>query len=352
MRILCVSTQKNEGPFLLEWIAHLLGAGVDELLIYSNDCEDGSDEMLDLLADAGVLTHVRHSAVAGESVQWQALKAAWKHPLRKQADWALVCDVDEFPVVKVGDYSLRALIDAVPVGTDAITVPWRLFGANGVMRLQDALVTQQFTLANPPQAIWPVAATFFKTLFRLDGPFNQFGVHRPKQKAEEKAGLPNWVNGSGQAMPEGFVRNVQRLSLFGMPPARELVEMNHYSLRSAESFLVKQDRGLPNRSDKALDLTYWVERNFNEVPAPEVQAMAPRTAENLAMLRAVAGVPEAHEHALGWHRQRFSDLLLTEDGHRLFGQLLVSGSSTTPPPEAAMQMARWYQRIHQRAVDE
>lgn len=195
MRILCVSTQRNEGPFLLEWIAHMRACGVTDLLIYSNDCDDGSDALLDALAAEGVLTHIAQDIPEGESVQWTALKAAWKHPLRKEVDWALACDIDEFPVIKVGEGRFPDLLSAVLEDFDAMVLPWRLFGANGVNRFVDAPVTQQFRMAQTADALWPVAATFFKTLFRVNGPFNQFGVHRPKQKAEAKAGLPVIVDG-------------------------------------------------------------------------------------------------------------------------------------------------------------
>lgn len=45
-----VSTMKNEGPFILEWIAHHRAIGVDDFLIYTNDCTDGTDRLLDALA--------------------------------------------------------------------------------------------------------------------------------------------------------------------------------------------------------------------------------------------------------------------------------------------------------------
>jgi len=58
MRILCVSTLKNKGPFLIEWLAHLMGAGVTDFLLYSNDCKDGTDVMLDVLDRVGVIEHI------------------------------------------------------------------------------------------------------------------------------------------------------------------------------------------------------------------------------------------------------------------------------------------------------
>ncbi|NVO23155.1 glycosyltransferase family 2 protein [Donghicola mangrovi] len=352
MRLLCVSTQRNEGPYLLEWVAHLRACGVTDLLIYSNDCDDGSDDLLDLLDGAGILTHVRHQVPEGESIQWTALKAAWKHPLRKEADWAIVCDVDEFPVIKVGTGQFADLINSVLGGFDAMVLPWRLFGANRVARLHDAPVTGQFRMAQRPDAMWPVAATFFKTLFRLDGPFNQFGVHRPRQKPEAKAGLPRIVDGSGRPLPEGFVRNTKRLSLFGLPTGRNLAEMNHYSLRSAEGFVIKRDRGLPNRTDKAIDLAYWTERNFNEVPEPAIDQIADRVAAERAKLEAIAGIPEAHQRALAWHRQRFADLVTTEAGHKLYSQLLLAQGSTTPDADTARQLVQWFQTAYKRGLED
>ncbi len=47
---------RNEGPYILEWLAHHRAIGVRDALIYSNDCDDGSDALLDLLAGAGMAT--------------------------------------------------------------------------------------------------------------------------------------------------------------------------------------------------------------------------------------------------------------------------------------------------------
>lgn len=54
MRITAVTCVKNEGPFLLEWIAFNRLLGVTDHLFYSNDCSDGTDRLLDALKDWGV----------------------------------------------------------------------------------------------------------------------------------------------------------------------------------------------------------------------------------------------------------------------------------------------------------
>ena len=61
MRITAVTCVKNEGPFLLEWIAFNRLVGVTDFLFYSNDCSDGTDTLLDALGDCGVV-HLQNPA--------------------------------------------------------------------------------------------------------------------------------------------------------------------------------------------------------------------------------------------------------------------------------------------------
>lgn len=343
MRILCVTSVRNEGPFLLEWIAHMLGAGITDFLIYSNNCEDGTTDILDSLHKADVIEHAPQIVEPGQSPQWQALRTAWKHPKRKAADWAIVCDVDEFPNIHLHGNTFPDLIAALPTDADGILLPWRLFGNKGIARFADAPITQQFTHAAPPDLSYPISATFFKALFRTNGPFHQFGVHRPKQKSPDKAPLPRWIDGSGRLLHEGFARNTKRLSLFGYPAARDLVECNHYSLKSAESFLIKRARGLPNRSRKQIDLSYWVDRNFNTIEDTSIAAMRPNTVTALVHLNTVPKITELHEASVRWHQSKFRDLIKDEATHALFAQLLMAGDTKPLPPHTALQLVKWYQ---------
>ena len=38
---------KNEGPYILEWLAYHRIVGFEDFLIYTNDCEDGTTEILE-----------------------------------------------------------------------------------------------------------------------------------------------------------------------------------------------------------------------------------------------------------------------------------------------------------------
>ncbi len=346
LRILSVTSVRNEGPYLLEWIAHHRAAGVTDFLIYSNDCDDGTHELLEALAESGDVVHVPHKPEANKSIQWQALRAAWKHPVRKEVDWILVSDVDEFINIHAEEHTIPALIACLPDDADAIVLPWRLFGSNDVAGIDAVPVTEQFTRAIPSDAQYPIAASLFKTLFRAKGPFNQFGVHRPKQKPRDKAEAPRIYNGSGHLMHSFLADRPQRLSLWQLGVARDLVELNHYAVRSAAAFVVKRDRGLPNRAKKKVDLAYWVERNFNTVEDLSIARMMPATREELVRLLRLPGVEKLHLGALAWHRARFDDLIQLHENQELMSQILCAGSSQVPTPQLQKMLVQWYQEAN------
>ena len=345
MRILVVTSVRNEAPFLLEWLAHLKGAGATDFLIFSNDCEDGTHQMLQYLHKAGVVVHIPQTLDAGESPQWKALKTSWKHPLRKICDWALVCDVDEFVNIHVGDGTILDLLDAVPSNTEGIILPWRLFGNNNIIAFDDKPVTKQFTSAMLPNCMYPVAATFFKSLIRTDGRFTKFGVHRPQQKPAERGDTPYWVNGSGEVMPEIFSKHPQKLSLYGLSNGRALVECNHYSLRSTESFMVKRARGLPNRVEKRVNLAYWVERNYNTVEDTSISNMSMATQAKYSALWAIPGIQELHRNSVSWHKNKFSQLIREGAEYHLFSHILIAGDSKHLSQKDAEDIIARYQYI-------
>ncbi|HSF92841.1 MAG TPA: glycosyltransferase family 2 protein, partial [Paracoccaceae bacterium] len=101
-RRILFSAQKNEGPFLLEWIAYHKVVGFTDIIIFSNDCTDGSDDMLDALARAGEIQHFRHSPETGQSPQLRAAEIAMESGLFRFGDWVMWLDSDEYLVLNVG----------------------------------------------------------------------------------------------------------------------------------------------------------------------------------------------------------------------------------------------------------
>lgn len=310
MQVLIVTAMRDEAPYLLEWVAYHRLIGVERFLVFSNDCADGTDAMLDRLQEIGLVTHVRNDDYARKGVQWTALDRARKHPLTEAAEWILVSDVDEFVNVRAGAGRIGDLIAAVPEA-DAIALTWRLFGANGVVGIEDAPVIEQFTRAAPFPCHAPWHASQFKTLFRNDGRYRKLGVHRPKDRAKAKP-VPTWVNGSGKLLGPEFLD--MQVVTHGTAGGMDLACLNHYSLKSAEAFLVKGARGLPNRARKPVDIGYWADRNFNAFKEGSILRHLPALRAALAELRADAVLGRLHEAGLAWHRARAAEIVDTLDG--------------------------------------
>lgn len=325
MRVLAILTVRNEGSFLLEWLAHHRAAGITDVLAFSNDCTDGTDLMLDRLQDMGWLTHIRNDGATEKGPQWQALKTAASHPLTKAADWILVLDIDEFVNIHVGDRTIPALLNALPEA-DAITLTWRMFGNAGQVALTDAPVTETFTRAAADPLEWPWRAVMFKTLYRNDGRFGAPGVHRPKGQVSDRQ---RWFDSAGRPLPGGPQRIFSPL---GHPQYR-LAQLNHYALGSMEGYLVKADRGRANRDASAFDLGYWVDRNLCDASDASIRALP--SAALRAELHADATLARLHRAAFDWRRARFSALMREEGWRALFGRLLMTPPSRSLTAAAA-----------------
>ena len=349
MRALAILTVRNEAAFLLEWLAHHQAVGFTDFVVFSNDCDDGTDVLLDRLEVLGYLTHVRNDGPYDKGdIQFTALKRAAKMEAVGKADWILPLDVDEFVNIHTGDRTLSALLAALPEAT-AITLTWRLFGSGGKVRYTDTPVTQTFTRCAPKVLYWPWRAAMFKTFYRNNGTYRKPGVHRPRDPDQNLLDSANWYDGHGRALPD-FFRTKRIFSTYGRDNYG-LAQINHYPLGAVESYVLKADRGRAVHSDDMLGADYWVERNFNSETDESISAMAPAMQRNLATLKADGEVERLHAEAVAWRKARFETLMLQEPFRALFGRLLLAGPTRPVPLEAAQFMSA-YARQSRRAADE
>ena len=149
MKITAVTTQKNDGANPLDSMTLHQSIGFIDILILSNDCEDGSDEMLDHLSKAGEIIHLRNDGPYDDrGNQFAALKLADRQKAVKEADWIMHLDIDDFLNIHVGDGQIADLIAALPKA-DAIALTWLMFGNNEIIENKDRLITDQFAGAAP-----------------------------------------------------------------------------------------------------------------------------------------------------------------------------------------------------------
>lgn len=331
MRVTAVTCVKNEGPFLLEWIAFNRLIGVTDHLFYSNDCTDGTDRLLDALADRGLCQHLPNPA-EGRNYQMEALKDARRQDIVMQADWVWVADVDEFLNIHVGDHTIPALIEACG-DPQAISVNFQFFASDGVETFEDAPVIGQFTRSHNPDLWCGEAAIEVKSLVRHDFPLQYYGAHRPFQKGKAR---PDWTDGSGRKVPHKFLvaANPRRIRRFPAAGAREMATLNHYALRSLDSYLVKNDRGDVNRENRAFDDTYWRERNDPAWEDLSIQRYLPDLKKALAELKKDKEIKALHDEAVTLHIAKRDELLARPEYREMQAQLRAA--STLPPQEEAM----------------
>ncbi|HEV8033987.1 glycosyltransferase family 2 protein [Yoonia sp.] len=322
-----MSTMKNEGPFLLEWIAHNLAIGFTGFVVFTNDCEDGTDLMLQRLEELGYCSHRPNDVSDGSPPQHKALRRATAHPWVMDADWLMCLDVDEFINLREGLTTLDQLMAKIG-NCDAVSFVWKLFGCGGIGPYEDRPVMEQFTLADIEDDPANGRATGFKTLFRNNGLFRRFNPHRPKNVPEGREAEVRWSDCGGNHRPmdqigwrawEGF--------------SHEYARLNHYSVRSLDSFLVKRDRGRTNHIAREQTEHYWSDMNVNRAEDHTMAPHADRARPLLAALKADPVLGALHDQACAWHRAKIAELKAREGWDAFYDWLYENRIETTAAVE-------------------
>ena len=316
-RFVSVTPMKNEGPFVLEWVAHNQAVGIDQMVVMTNDCTDGTDALLKRLDERGVLTHVDNNSRRATSPQKRAYKRFLQMEVARPDDWVIVIDADEQINVKTGDNSLKSLVYAVPEAR-MISMTWRLFGNAGIVDYKDEFLSEQFRRAAPERMPRPPQAWGLKTMFqrRL---WDVIGVHRPKRPTVESMADCHWYNGSGQPMPERYFTSSWRSARDSV--GYDLVQLNHYALKSCESYLVKKVRGRAHHTGDSLGLEYWNFMNQNAVVETSIDAIAPRKKAFFDDLISDPETARLHQQSCDLHRRQIAELLDTSEMRNLMQQM-------------------------------
>lgn len=334
MSAVAITCVRDEGAYLVEWLAHHRAVGFDHFVVFSNDCSDPTCEMLDYFEKLGWLTHVPNPGPYNKrGIQFTALSRAAKLDVVRNADWICAFDVDEFINIKCGDGTLFDLWEALPEA-DVITLTWRLFGSGDRVFFEDTPVTETFTQAAPEVMYWPWRHAMFKTLYRNNGWYSKPGVHRPRGLVGNGQDLPAWFDGEGRRLPDRFAIN-GIFSPYGRPN-HALVQLNHYAVQSMAAFVLKSARGRVNvtQPEGLLGLDYWVERNFNQVRDSSILYFTPGIALRTKIMTELE-LRDLHEDAVAWRHERFHELMGREPTRALMGRLLQTPPSRVLRPNEA-----------------
>ncbi|WP_108662515.1 glycosyltransferase family 2 protein [Acuticoccus kandeliae] len=308
-----IATVKDEGPYLLEWIAHHLALGFDGIVVASNDCSDGTDAMLDRLAALGHLTHFDNFPPyksIGFNIQTAAYARARRYPTVANADWVITLDADEFLNIKVGAGGVADLVAALPQEADLVPICWRMFGDSGLTGWIDAPISDVQTRAALPAT----NQNQCKSLVRDHQRWPLFGPHRPRDLPET---APDKATPAAMFYPHGTpVRHDDEMKPYRgrlklVAASWEIVQINHHFVRTWETFLLKAFRGnvfrpVPNNifEDPRYSREKYNEFNTNDVEDRSILRMAPARAAILATLMADPVLGPLHEAACASAKER------------------------------------------------
>ena len=225
-----VGTMRDDGIYIMEWVAHWLALGFEHVFIYTNDNSDGSDELLALLAQHGIVT-VMENVITGEVAPEQK---AFEHALHllhelRDYEWALFVDSDELLVPAVQyDYSvpsvLRTLREAAPeLRVAGICYDWLWVVSDLIFERRPGLLCERFQHGRPHR--------LSKCLVRV----HEVQSMRPEHHPEVDPGCCV-VDSAFQPLDlETFWERCQPQYAGG--------RIHHYWPRSFQEFAVKKARG-------------------------------------------------------------------------------------------------------------
>lgn len=304
-----VACMRDEALFLVEWLAHHLALGFDRIVVYTNDCADGTDTLLQRIATAAPVDWSDNPGPydAAGSIQKTALAMAVTLPAVQAAHWALHIDADEYLNVTCGDRSVQALTGLFPQA-HAIAVQWRHFGKGGVTRWDGGSVLDRFTMAEAQPAT-PESGRLinFKTLFRPRA-FRQIGVHTPKFPLTE--GPPVAVNSAGVALSTDAMMQ-DRGSGYAPVAAQctwENAALHHHHVKSDDLHRLKHARGDANGRNnrkRRIGSGFYRQVDLNEVEDHTIAHYRPAREAWENRLRAIPGVAELEAAALARFRSLY-----------------------------------------------
>lgn len=157
-----VAVAKNESLYLTEWVSYHLMIGFNKIIIFNNESDDKTLELLQeiSLVDPRVMV-IDWPTLAEEGPQ----EAAYNYAIKLfKSEWVAFFDIDEF-LVPWRDKSVTSFLDKIPEDVSEIHINWRGFGSSFKNSIIYDFVVENFTKCSEPQ--WP-SNFHYKTFVRQE----------------------------------------------------------------------------------------------------------------------------------------------------------------------------------------
>ncbi|WP_193222076.1 FkbM family methyltransferase [Amylibacter sp. SFDW26] len=305
-KVMISTCMKDEGPFILEWIAWHKSIGINNIVVFSNDCTDGTDLILDRLHAMGLVHHMPNPAAVYGRPDFQPIALAYTPHFNefKTSDFYISMDVDEFINIRHGTGKITDLLKATGP-FDALSISELNHGSNQKEDYERGFVTELFEKHQRERPGKPRSLRGVKTLVNLNDKLRQIRNHRPDLHKDR--GDVTWLNGSSQ--PIDIFHEQDDKNGMDCRGAYDDVVLEHYPLRSLNSYLVKMFRGDVVVKGKMVSQRYWRMRNRQSDHTSTLERQQIGFQKAYADLIADEELSLLHEASCKAHEDRIAELL-------------------------------------------
>lgn len=217
---------KNEGRYLLEWIAFHKAVGFDHFYIYDNDSSDDTRSILTALQERGWCTYTQWPRSA---FQDNPQVNAYRHMVsqyHQETSWVAIIDADEF-VVPITSSRVDEVLRKRFSHAASVLCNWRVFGSSGQNEDNGKFCIERFRRSSENNYH---SNNHVKAICRPDLVETAF-VHNHYMKA------------GPIVLSDGSDMSPARNQLTASPVYGHL-QINHYFCKSFAEFLRKRNKGL------------------------------------------------------------------------------------------------------------
>ncbi|MGH9958079.1 MAG: glycosyltransferase family 2 protein, partial [Pyrinomonadaceae bacterium] len=338
-RVAIVTSIRNEGLGILEWLAHHRSIGAAEIFVYTNNNTDGSSSLLDRLAENEFIRLINNNVGPKTAPQIKS----FEHSLHflaelREYEWVFYLDADEFFVPKSGSFDAffrdfgAAFSGEAP---DAVSFNWKWYGSENARKWTDGLIVRRFEHC--------IDNSHVKSLVRLSKVISMKPLHCP-------------ILAQGSFAVNSDFKRVKAVAV-ELEPTYCTGQVNHYWNKSFEEFVIKKlrGRGAVGRNGEQHDFSTFFDWGNNSVrgsyePLPD--SILQLTQVEMDKLSAIPGVLDELKNIHSTFKDSIAEI---DSAHNL--EAIFQARGTKTPKEAinmkneGLSFARQFKPLSQDVLD-